>query len=132
MSVSINISEELYDQARVIAGGQNIAVEDLFASAFADYLATWQRIQERAARGDREKFVAVSRPRAGYRGGRPRPAVVQQRRLRPSLKPQPPFQINRTQIQTQQAIRRSGQPGQPQQETGPVNPPRCCDNARHQ
>ncbi len=59
MSVSINIPEELYDQARAIAESQNIAVEDVFASAFADHFAAWQRLQERAARGDREKFLAV-------------------------------------------------------------------------
>ncbi|HTU46628.1 MAG TPA: hypothetical protein VMF91_16290 [Bryobacteraceae bacterium] len=59
MSVSINIPEELYDQARAIAETQNIAIEDVFASAFADHFAAWQRLQERAARGDREKFLAV-------------------------------------------------------------------------
>jgi len=57
--VYINIPEELYDQARAIAEAQNIAVEDVFASAFADHFAAWQRLQERAARGDREKFLAV-------------------------------------------------------------------------
>lgn len=59
MSVSINIPEELYDQARAIAETQNIAVEDVFASAFADHFAAWQRLQERAERGDRAKFLAV-------------------------------------------------------------------------
>ncbi|MGC2661214.1 MAG: hypothetical protein WA324_24950, partial [Bryobacteraceae bacterium] len=59
MSVSINIPEELYDQARAIAETQNIAIEDVFASAFADHFAAWQRLQERASRGDREKFLAV-------------------------------------------------------------------------
>ena len=59
MRVSISIPEELYDQARAIAEAQNIAVEDVFASAFADHFATWQRIQQRAARGDREKYLAV-------------------------------------------------------------------------
>jgi hypothetical protein len=59
MSVSINIPEELYNLACAIAETQNIAVEDVFASAFAEHVVTWQRIQERAARGDREKFVAV-------------------------------------------------------------------------
>ena len=42
-----------------LAETQNIAVEDVFASAFADYFAAWQRLQERAARGDSEKFLAV-------------------------------------------------------------------------
>lgn len=59
MSVSINIPEELYDQARAIAESQHIAVDDVFASAFADHFAAWQRIRERAARGDRNKFLAV-------------------------------------------------------------------------
>ena len=59
MSVSINIPEELYDQARAIAETKNIAVEDVFASAFADHFAAWQRLKERASRGDREKFLAV-------------------------------------------------------------------------
>ena len=59
MRVYINIPEELYDQARAIAEAQNIAVEDVFASTFADHFAAWQRLQERAARGDREKFLAV-------------------------------------------------------------------------
>lgn len=59
MSVSINIPEELYDQARRVAEAQHIPVEQVFASAFTDQLAAWQRLRERAARGDREKFLAV-------------------------------------------------------------------------
>jgi hypothetical protein len=59
MSVSINIPEELYDQARIIAEAQHIPVEQVFASAFADQFAAWQRLHQRAARGDREKFLAV-------------------------------------------------------------------------
>jgi hypothetical protein len=59
MSVSINIPEELYDQARSIAEAQRVPVEEVFASAFADQFAAWQRLRERAARGDRERFLAV-------------------------------------------------------------------------
>lgn len=59
MSVSINIPDELYDQARTIAEAQHIPVEEVFASAFADQFAAWQRLRQRAARGDREKFLAV-------------------------------------------------------------------------
>ena len=59
MSVSINIPEDPYDQARAISEIQNVAVEDVFASAFADHFATWQRLQERAARGNRDKFLVV-------------------------------------------------------------------------
>jgi predicted transcriptional regulator len=59
MSVSINIPDELYDQARSIAEAQHVPVEQVFASAFADQFAAWQRLRERAARGNREKFLAV-------------------------------------------------------------------------
>ncbi len=59
MSVSINIPQELYDQARSIAEAHRVPVEQVFASAFADQFAAWQRLQERAARGDRQKFLAV-------------------------------------------------------------------------
>jgi len=59
MSVSINIPEELYDQARSIAEAHQVPVEQVFASAFADQFAAWQRLQKRAARGDRQKFLAV-------------------------------------------------------------------------
>lgn len=58
--MSVNIPEELYDPVRANAEAKNIAVEDVFASAVADYLAKWRHIQKRTARGDREKFAAVS------------------------------------------------------------------------
>ena len=59
MSVSINIPEELYDQARVIAEAHHVPVEEIFASAFADQFAAWHRLHERAARGSRDHFLAV-------------------------------------------------------------------------
>lgn len=59
MSVSINIPEELYDQARAIAEARRIPVEEVFATAFAEQFSSWQGLQERAARGDRGKFLAV-------------------------------------------------------------------------
>jgi predicted transcriptional regulator len=59
MSVSINIPQELYDQARSIAEARHVPVEQVFESAFANQFAAWQRLQERAARGDRKKFLAV-------------------------------------------------------------------------
>jgi hypothetical protein len=59
MSVSINIPQELYDEARSIAEARHVPVEQVFASAFADQFAAWRRLQERAARGDRQKFLAV-------------------------------------------------------------------------
>ena len=59
MTVSVNISEELYRQAREIAESQHLSVDDVISSAFAEQLAAWERLKQRAARGSREHFLAV-------------------------------------------------------------------------
>ena len=59
MSVSVNIPEELYRQAREIAESQHLSVDDVVSSAFAEQLTTWARLKRRAARGSRESFLAV-------------------------------------------------------------------------
>jgi hypothetical protein len=59
MSVSVNIPEDLYRQAREIAESQHLSVDDVVSSAFADQLAAWARLKQRAARGSRESFLAV-------------------------------------------------------------------------
>jgi hypothetical protein len=59
MSVIINIPEDLYEQARAVAEAHRVPVDEVFASALADHLAALQRLNERAVRGDRDKFLAV-------------------------------------------------------------------------
>ena len=59
MSVSISVPEELYKRAVEIAEAQHVSVDEVFASAFADQLAAWERLKQRAARGDRDKFRTV-------------------------------------------------------------------------
>jgi len=59
MSVSITVSDEIYEQARSIAEAHHIPVDDVFAKAFAEQFSAWQRLQERVKLGDRDKFVAV-------------------------------------------------------------------------
>jgi hypothetical protein len=59
MSVSVNIPEELYQQAREIAESQHLSVDDVVSSAFAEQMAAWERLKQRAARGRRESFLAV-------------------------------------------------------------------------
>jgi len=59
MSISINIPDELYQQALVIAKTHRVPIDEVFASAFVDQLAVWQRLQQRVVRGNREKFFAV-------------------------------------------------------------------------
>ena len=59
MTVSINIPEELYRQALEIADSQHLSVDDVVSSAFAEQLAAWERLKQRAVRGSRESFLAV-------------------------------------------------------------------------
>ena len=59
MNVSINIAEDLYRQARDIADAQHLSVDDVISSAFAEQLAAWKRLKQRAARGSKEKFLSV-------------------------------------------------------------------------
>jgi hypothetical protein len=59
MSVSVSVPEELYKKAIAIAEAQHVSVDEVFASAFAEQLAAWERLQQRASRGNRERFLAV-------------------------------------------------------------------------
>jgi hypothetical protein len=59
MSITVNIPEELYEKAAEIADAQHVSVDQIFASAFAEHLSAWRRLQHRASQGSREKFLAV-------------------------------------------------------------------------
>jgi len=59
MTVTISVPEELYLKAVEIARVQNTSADEIFASAFAEQLAAWERLRHRAARGRRDKFVAA-------------------------------------------------------------------------
>lgn len=59
MRVSVSVPEELYEKAAVIAKAQNVSVDEVFASAFTEHLAAWERLKRRAALGNREEFLAV-------------------------------------------------------------------------
>jgi hypothetical protein len=59
MSVSVSVPEELYEKAAAIAKAQNISVDEVFASAFAEHLAVWERLKRRAASGNREDFLGI-------------------------------------------------------------------------
>ena len=57
MSVSVRVPEDLYEKAAAIAAAEHTSVDEVFASAFATQLAAWERLQRRADRGDRQKFL---------------------------------------------------------------------------
>jgi hypothetical protein len=59
MSVSVSVPDELYQKAVQIAKAQRVSVDEVFASPFAEQLSAWERLQQRATRGTREKFLAA-------------------------------------------------------------------------
>jgi hypothetical protein len=59
MSVSVRVPEELYDKAVEIAAAQHVSVDEVFASAFTEQLAVWERLRQRASSGNREEFLRV-------------------------------------------------------------------------
>lgn len=59
MNLNIDIPQELYEQARQIAESQQLRVDDVLASALSDQLSHLRRLEERARRGNREKFLEV-------------------------------------------------------------------------
>jgi hypothetical protein len=59
MSVSVSVPEELHKKAVEIAKARRVSVDEVFASAFLEQLAAWERLQQRATCGNRERFLAV-------------------------------------------------------------------------
>ena len=59
MNLAVNVSEELYRRAAEIAAEENARVEELFAAAFEDRIIEFERLKERAAKGNYEKFRRV-------------------------------------------------------------------------
>jgi hypothetical protein len=57
--VSYEASGKVLEAMIEIAKAQRVSVGEVFASAFVDQLASWERLQQRAAGGNREKFLAV-------------------------------------------------------------------------
>ena len=58
--VNLDMPESLLKQAREIAAQDEMTLDQLVASAVAEKVAAWQTVaylNERAARGDREKFL---------------------------------------------------------------------------
>ena len=57
--MSVSVPDELYQKAVEIAKAQRVSVDEVFASAFAEQLSAWGRLQQRTARGTRDKFLAA-------------------------------------------------------------------------
>ena len=59
MIVNVEVPKDIYDRVSEIARSQSISVADVFATACAEHVAAWERLESRAKRGDRTKFLEV-------------------------------------------------------------------------
>lgn len=59
MMLNIHVPEDLFQKAARIAAAENVTVDEVFAAAFAEQVAAWERLNQRASRGSRERFLAV-------------------------------------------------------------------------
>ena len=59
MRVNVNIPDELYKEAKAIAESQHVTIDDVISSAFAEHLAAWDRLKQKAARDSREAFLGI-------------------------------------------------------------------------
>jgi predicted transcriptional regulator len=57
--VSVDVPNEIYERVSEIAAAQRMSVSEVIASACAEHVAAWERLERRAKQGDREKFLAV-------------------------------------------------------------------------
>lgn len=59
MIVNVEVPKDIYDKASEIARSQRMSVADVFATACAADITGWERLESRAKRGDRAKFLEV-------------------------------------------------------------------------
>jgi hypothetical protein len=57
MTLSVTVPDSLFQKAAELAARQNISVERLISSALAEQIAGWERLEQMAARGNREQFL---------------------------------------------------------------------------
>ena len=60
MSMTITFPDDLYREAERMALAQNLSVDEVVASIFVNHVRGWWGNQQRSARTERDKFVAVS------------------------------------------------------------------------
>lgn len=59
MIVSVEVPRDIYDKAAEIARAQSLSVADVIATACAEHVDAWERLERRSQRGDRAGFLQV-------------------------------------------------------------------------
>ena len=57
--VNVGIPQDVFARASEIARAQRLSVADVFAAACVGHIAAWERLESRAKRADRTKFLEV-------------------------------------------------------------------------
>ncbi|MGA2325050.1 MAG: hypothetical protein ABSH05_02065 [Bryobacteraceae bacterium] len=59
MRLSVTLPEALYQRIADLADRQQVSVERMVVAALAEQLAGWNRVEQMAARGNRDRFLAA-------------------------------------------------------------------------
>lgn len=59
MTLSVTVPESVYRQIADLAARQQVSVERIVAAALAEQLSGWNRVEQMAECGSRERFLAA-------------------------------------------------------------------------
>lgn len=59
MTINVTVPDTIYRQIAEIAARQQVSVERIVAAALAEQMSGWTRVEQMAARGSRERFLAA-------------------------------------------------------------------------
>ncbi len=59
MTLHVTVPDAVYRQIAELAARQQVSVERIVSAALAEQLSGWARIEQMAARGSRERFLAA-------------------------------------------------------------------------
>jgi hypothetical protein len=59
MTLSVTLPEALYQRIADLATRQQVSVERMVAAALGEQLAGWSRVEQMAARGNHDRFLAA-------------------------------------------------------------------------
>jgi hypothetical protein len=59
MALNVTVPDTVYRQIAEMAARQQVSVERIVAAALAEQMSGWTRLEQMAARGSRERFLAA-------------------------------------------------------------------------
>jgi hypothetical protein len=59
MTLNVTVPDAVYRQMAEMAARQQVSVERIVAAALAAQMSGWDRLEQMAARGSRERFLAA-------------------------------------------------------------------------